>query len=81
MTNLRSAVRFGHAAAALALTAFAAATPGQAQQAQTPIKHVIVLFQENIAFDHYFGTYPNALNLPGEPAFQAAPGRTPSLFV
>jgi phospholipase C len=26
----------------------------------TPIQHVIVLFQENISFDHYFGTYPNA---------------------
>jgi phospholipase C len=33
--------------------------------AQTPIQHVIVLFQENISFDHYFGTYPNALNKPG----------------
>ena len=27
----------------------------------TPIQHVIVLFQENVSFDHYFGTYPNAL--------------------
>ncbi|MBV8570814.1 MAG: alkaline phosphatase family protein [Acidobacteriaceae bacterium] len=26
----------------------------------TPIKHVVVIFQENISFDHYFGTYPNA---------------------
>lgn len=77
MTKLRSALRFGRAAAALALMAFAAA-PGAAQEVRTPIKHVIVLFQENIAFDHYFGTYPNALNLPGEPAFQAAPG-TPTV--
>ncbi len=28
----------------------------------TPIKHVVVLFQENISFDHYFGTYPYATN-------------------
>jgi phospholipase C len=28
----------------------------------TPITNVIVLFQENESFDHYFGTYPNALN-------------------
>jgi phospholipase C len=28
---------------------------------KTPIKHVVVIFQENISYDHYFGTYPNAL--------------------
>jgi len=27
---------------------------------QTPIQHIVVLFQENVSFDHYFGTYPNA---------------------
>jgi phospholipase C len=27
---------------------------------QTPIKHVVVIFQENVSFDHYFGTYPHA---------------------
>jgi phospholipase C len=37
----------------------------------TPIKHVVVLFQENRSFDHYFGTYPTAMNLSGEPAFHA----------
>ena len=26
----------------------------------TPIKHVVVIFQENVSFDHYFGTYPHA---------------------
>ena len=35
----------------------------------TPIKHLVVIFQENVSFDHYFGTYPNALNLPGETPF------------
>ena len=39
----------------------------------TPIKHVVVLFQENISFDHYFGTYPYATNPEGEPEFHAAP--------
>jgi phospholipase C len=39
--------------------------------ATTPIRHVVVIFDENISFDHYFGTYPNALNPVGEPAFQA----------
>jgi phospholipase C len=44
----------------------------------TPIKHIIVIFQENNSFDHYFGTYPNATNPPGEPPFTATPG-TPTV--
>jgi phospholipase C len=31
----------------------------------TPIKHVVVLFEENVSFDHYFGTYPTAANTDG----------------
>lgn len=38
----------------------------------TPIKHIVIIFGENRSFDHYFGTYPNALNLRGEPQFHAA---------
>jgi phospholipase C len=38
----------------------------------TPIKHLVVIFQENRAFDHYFGTYPNAQNVEGEPRFEPA---------
>jgi phospholipase C len=44
----------------------------------TPIKHVVVIFGENISFDHYFGSYPNALNPRGEPKFVAA-ARTPNV--
>ncbi|HKD78826.1 MAG TPA: alkaline phosphatase family protein [Candidatus Angelobacter sp.] len=40
-------------------------------QTTTPIKHVVVIFQENVSFDHYFATYPNALNPSGEPRFVA----------
>ena len=40
---------------------------------KTPIKHLVVIFQENISFDHYFGTYPNAQNKPGETPFVAKP--------
>ena len=43
-----------------------------------PISHVVVIFQENVSFDHYFATYPFAQNLPGEPAFHAKKG-TPSV--
>jgi phospholipase C len=44
----------------------------------TPIKHLVVIFQENISFDHYFGTYPKALNPAGQPRFIAKPG-TPAV--
>jgi phospholipase C len=37
----------------------------------TPIKHLIVIYQENVSFDHYFATYPNATNPPGEMPFYA----------
>ena len=37
----------------------------------TPIKHVVVIFQENVSFDHYFATYPNATNPNNEPGFTA----------
>ena len=37
----------------------------------TPIEHIVVIFQENVSFDHYFGTYPFALNPAGEPRFEA----------
>jgi Phosphoesterase family len=40
---------------------------------KTPIKHAVVIFQENVSFDHYFGTYPDARNPPGEPRFVGAP--------
>ena len=43
----------------------------------TPIKHLVVIFQENVSFDHYFGTYPFAANPSGEPAFYARPFTPP----
>jgi phospholipase C len=48
------------------------ATQQVARATATPIQHLVVIFNENISFDHYFGTYPNALNPPGEPKFKAA---------
>ena len=45
--------------------------PAQWLPTLTPIKHVVVIFGENISFDHYFGTYPKAANTDGTP-FQAA---------
>ncbi|MGD0701956.1 MAG: alkaline phosphatase family protein [Trebonia sp.] len=43
----------------------------------TPIKHVVVIFDENVSFDHYFGTYPSATNTDGT-AFTAKKG-TPTV--
>ncbi|MEA5358014.1 alkaline phosphatase family protein [Amycolatopsis sp., V23-08] len=67
--------------AALAVVTGSAASTAEAQPLHpfpaqwiptaTPIKHVVVIFGENISFDHYFGTYPNAANTDGTP-FQAA---------
>ncbi len=51
-----------HASAAAGRTSAAQAAGSTA----TPIKHVVVIFQENVSFDHYFGTYPSATNTSGE---------------
>src|SRR5689334_12384982 len=48
------------------------------ERTATPIKHIVVIFQENVSFDHYFGTYPHAMNPKGEPKFFAREG-TPTV--
>ncbi|WP_245790540.1 phospholipase C [Streptomyces monashensis] len=64
----------GALAGAAALTVLGSNAPGWAAAPEThgghsstatPIKHVVVLFDENISFDHYFGTYPKAANTDG----------------
>ena len=35
-----------------------ASPPSRHDPTTTPIKHLVVIFQENVSFDHYFGTYP-----------------------
>ena len=47
-------------------------TPVTPTTPSAAIKHIVVIFGENESFDHYFGTYPNALNNPGETKFTAA---------
>jgi phospholipase C len=86
-----AAAAAGAAAIGISVSAASTATPSKkptdaAKQIQlsknvptaTPIKHVVVLFDENISFDHYFATYPNAQNNAGEPQFNALPN-TPSV--
>ncbi|MFF7140417.1 phospholipase C [Streptomyces nodosus] len=64
----------GALAGAVALVALAAGAPVRGAAADagpprtptaTPIEHLVVLFGENISFDHYFATYPKAANTDG----------------
>jgi phospholipase C len=48
--------------------------PASQYPTATKIKHVVVIFGENISFDHYFGTYPVAANAGGGAPFVAAAG-------
>jgi phospholipase C len=84
---MRMYARAGLLAGFLTLVSSSGTTLAQSQVATTtPIQHVVVIFDENISFDHYFATYPKALNPAGEPAFTAAAntptvnGLTPSLL-
>src|ERR1700733_7946314 len=63
-------------AAALLMSSAAAADPEV--QTKTPIKHIVAIFQENVSFDHYFGTYPRAVqNKDGSVYFVHARPDTP----
>jgi phospholipase C len=81
--QVRLFVAFAATLAVLGLCVGSADAPLSAQPiataaTATPITHLVVIFDENASFDHYFGTYPRAANPPGEPAFTAAAG-TPSV--
>ncbi|KDN79395.1 phospholipase C [Streptomyces olindensis] len=71
-TTIRS---LGALAGAAALTVLGGAAPTWAaapsghhqghSSTATPIKHVVVIYDENVSFDHYFATYPKAANTDG----------------
>src|SRR5271163_1406649 len=73
--NLRAFMRRGVAAVtAIGLATMQVGVAGAQRDpnsfpTSTPIKHLIIIFGENISFDHYFATYPNATNPASEPAF------------
>ena len=73
-----AAVAVGAAAIGLSVSSASPSATAALPKASTPIKHVVVLFDENISFDHYFGTYPHATNPPNEPKFKPLPG-TPNV--
>ena len=54
------------------------ARPDDESPTRTPIKHIVVIFQENVSFDHYFGTYPHAQpNKDGSRFFDTVRNDTP----
>ena len=63
---------------AIGATTASAGAAGRSGMTATPIKHLVVVFQENVSFDHYFGTYPKATNPNSEPQFVGARG-TPTV--
>jgi phospholipase C len=74
----RSSPAVAASAEAVAPASLSGPAPQETVPTATPVKHLVVIFQENVSFDHYFATYPKAANPPGEPAFTAAPG-TPAV--
>ena len=64
------------------LTIYASATTtttiSSSPSTLTPIKHIVIIFQENVSFDHYFATYPYAMNGANGSKFTANP-HTPSV--
>ena len=69
---LAGAATIASASLATATGVSAAPTVNNSAKTTSPIKHVVVIYQENVSFDHYFGTYPKATNTDGQP-FTAKP--------
>jgi phospholipase C len=71
LRNAASAAVLGTAAMLTVSTACGVAehNDGAVRAALTTsqIKHLVVIYQENVSFDHYFATYPKAANTAGEP--------------
>ncbi len=70
------------AALALAFLSHSAIAAPSVDATKIPIKHFVYIIQENISFDHYFGTYPGADGIPLNAKFAYSPGgeRTVSPF-
>src|SRR5262245_42697689 len=87
LTALSGAVAFGVTSGGASSVSSARPTARSSKKvkANTPIDHLVVIFGENISFDHYFGTYPNATNASGQkftprPGTPHVNGLTPALL-
>jgi phospholipase C len=74
-------MKLGLGAAIVASLLIISALPhsASASTAATPIKHVIVIVQENHTFDNYFGTYPGVNGLYDVGAMPDKPGAPPAV--
>jgi len=69
------------ALSALAAPLLAAPAPPLAplKKVPMPLKHFVYIIQENITFDHYFGTFPGANGIPQGAKFAYQPGQAATL--
>jgi phospholipase C len=76
--SMKHPVIFGCLTAAFAVSTVHGAQYSSNVPTKFPVKHLVVIFQENVSFDHYFGTYPVAKNTDGT-TFTAAAGTPTSI--
>lgn len=67
------------AAAPVFAAPVAVTAPAKPKTVAMPLKHFVYIIQENISFDHYFGTYPGANGIPKGVKFAYSPGGTPEV--
>lgn len=81
MKGVGHGTKLGLGAAFVASLLIISALPHSASAAtpSTPIKHVIVILQENHTFDNYFGTYPGVNGLYDVGAMPDKPGGAPAV--
>ncbi|MCC3766349.1 phospholipase C [Streptomyces sp. UNOC14_S4] len=77
MARNAAVTRCPAAVAAIGAVALTVAQTGpaapRAADTASPVQHLVVIFDENVSFDHYFATYPRAANTDGT-RFTAARG-------
>ncbi len=67
MTKILTTTIVGLLITSLFLSSTGWAAADNEPKTATPIKHVVVIFQENISYDHYFGVYPDAQGFTAKP--------------
>ena len=68
-------------AGGVSLTGCSTSSPetGAAAAVKMPLNHFVYIIQENITFDHYFGTYPGANGIPANVELAWQPGGAPAV--
>src|SRR5215831_15081785 len=69
--RLLTSIVFGFAL----VNAFAETEPPPLPKIAEPLKHFVYIIQENVSFDHYFGTFPGANGIPVSAKFAFQPGQ------